>query len=135
MDGDTLLEAAKEAAEKAGGQVTVVHLRDKRFGYCRGCYGCAEMGVCVQEDDFKDVLALLHEADAVIAAAPVYYNCMDALMLTAVDRLCCTFACKTYPPRAEKVEVFTGCGAKDTCAGSPGYLRRAAKVGAWAVER
>ena len=37
--------------------------------------------------------------------------------------------------RAEKVEVFTGCGAKDTCAGSPGYLRRAAKVEAWAVER
>ena len=37
-----------------------------------------------------------HEADAVIAAAPIYYNCMAAQMITLVNRLCCTFACKTY---------------------------------------
>ncbi len=52
--------------------------------------------VCVQKDDFMDILRLAHEADAIIAEAPIYYNCMAAQMMTVINRLCCTFACKTY---------------------------------------
>ena len=170
-NGDILLETAAKAAEEKGAKTTIVHLRDKKFGYCRGCYGCRESGICVQKDDFQQLLALAHSADAILVAAPIYYNCMDALMLTAVNRLCCTFACKSYALgpqkkiaflltctgsevgemtrhvrnittlssiqrsiREERIEVFTGCGDKDTCKNTKDYLMRAAQAGAWSAE-
>lgn len=50
-------------------KVHIVHVRKKQIGFCKACYGCAETGVCVQEDDFMDILRLAHEADAIIAEA------------------------------------------------------------------
>ena len=88
----------------------LIHVREKRIGFCRACYGCAQTGVCVQEDDFMDILHRAHEADGIIAEAPIYYNCMAAQMLTVINRLCCTFACKTYQngPK-KKVGIFLTC--------------------------
>lgn len=170
-NGDILLDAAAKAAREKGAKTTTIHLRDKNIGYCHGCYGCSKSGVCVQKDDFQELLVFAHDADAIIAAAPIYYNCMDALMLTAVNRLCCTFACKNYALgpqkkvaffltctgsdmeemthhirnittlpsihrsiRRERVEVFTGCGERDTCKNTNVYLTRAAETGAWSAE-
>lgn len=61
-----------------------------------------------------DILRLAHEADAIIAEAPVYYNCMAAQMMTVINRLCCTFACKTYQigPK-KKVGMFLTCTGSD----------------------
>lgn len=68
----------------------------------------------MQKDDFMDILRLAHEADAIIAEAPVYYNCMAAQMMTVINRLCCTFACKTYQigPK-KKVGMFLTCTGSD----------------------
>ena len=77
-NGDALIAAAMEEAEKNGAKVRLVHVREKRIGFCNACYGCAGTGVCVQEDDFMELLGLAHRADAIIAEAPVYYNCMAA---------------------------------------------------------
>lgn len=170
-NGDALISAAMEEAQKAGAQVDLVHIREKDIGFCKACYGCRETGVCVQRDDFPAILALAHEADAIVCSAPIYYNCMAAQMLTVINRLCCTFACKTYqlgPKKkvafmltctgseveemtrhvrnittlpsiartiaGERIEVFTGCAASDTCAQSEGYLAHAKAIGAWAAE-
>lgn len=82
-----------------------------------------ETGVCVQKDDFMDILCLAHEADAIIAEAPIYYNCMAAQMMTVINRLCCTFACKTYHVGPKKrVGMFL------TCTGSePEEMKRHVK--------
>lgn len=72
-NGDALIAAAKEEAEKNGAEIHLVNIREKQIGFCRACYGCAETGVCVQKDDFMDILHLAHEADVIIAEAPVYY--------------------------------------------------------------
>ena len=113
-NGDALIEAAKAEVEKAGAKVQIVHVRQKKIGFCHGCYACEKTGVCIQKDDFMDILRQIHEADAVIAAAPIYYNCMAAQMITLVNRLCCTFACKTYQigPK-KKVGVFLTCTGSD----------------------
>ena len=95
-NGDALIGAAMEEAKEHGAKVHLIHIREKRIGFCRACYGCSQTGVCVQKDDFMDILRLAHEADAIIAEAPIYYNCMAAQMMTVINRLCCTFACKTY---------------------------------------
>ena len=91
-----LCEQFKKGAEEKGHTVTLIRLMEKKIGFCRACYGCSQTGVCVQKDDFMDILRLAHEADAIIAEAPIYYNCMAAQMMTVINRLCCTFACKTY---------------------------------------
>lgn len=40
----------------------------------------------------------------------LYYNCMAAQMMTVINRLCCTFACKTYQIGPKKrVGVFLTC--------------------------
>lgn len=67
----------------------------------------------MQKDDFPAVLALAHEAGAIVCSAPIYYNCIAAQMLTVVNRLCCTFACKTYPLGPKKKVAFML-----TCTGS-----------------
>lgn len=57
-----------------------------------------------------DILRVAHEADAIIAEAPIYYNCMAAQMITVINRLCCTFACKTYQIGLKKrVGIFLTC--------------------------
>lgn len=113
-NGDTLVQAAAEQAVAAGARVQIVHARDKNIGFCKACYSCATTGVCAQKDDFAGLLALAHEADGIIAAAPIYYNCMAAQMLTVIDRLCCTFACKFYPLGPKKrVGIFLTCTGSD----------------------
>lgn len=109
-NGDALIFAAMEAAKEQGANIHLVHIREKQIGFCQACYGCAKTGVCVQKDDFMDILGLIHDADAIIAEAPIYYNCMAAQMMTAISRLCCTFACKTYQIGPKKrVGIFLTC--------------------------
>lgn len=109
-NGDILIRTAMEEAEKSGAKVYLVNIREKQIGFCKACYGCAQTGVCVQKDDFMDILRLAHEADGIIAEAPVYYNCMAAQMMTVINRLCCTFACKTYQVGPQKrIGMFLTC--------------------------
>lgn len=122
-NGDTLIEAAMEAAKAQGGNVTRMNIRDMEIRPCRACYGCAKTGVCVQKDDFLELLSAIHSADGIVAEAPVYYNCMAAQALLAINRLCCTFACKSYQigPK-KKVAVML------TCTGSePEEMKRHVK--------
>ena len=112
-NGDTLIEKASAAAQEAGAQVTKFCLRDKKINYCRACYSCRETAVCIQQDDYADILAAVHEADAVIIASPIYYNLISAPLVTAIDRLCCTFAYKQYVIKVKKKVAFML-----TCTGS-----------------
>ncbi len=94
-NGDTLMDAAAKTAKECGAEIQRIDIRNLTIHPCKGCYGCAKTGVCVQKDDMTSALAALHECDGLIAEAPVYYNCMAAQTLLVIDRLCCTFACKS----------------------------------------
>ena len=113
-NGDALIEAAAETAMGCGAEVKRLNVREMDIHPCRGCYGCARTGECVQKDDFRAVLSALHECDGLIAEAPIYYNCMAAQALLVVNRLCCTFACKNYPlgPK-KKIGVLLTCTGSD----------------------
>lgn len=122
-NGDSLIEAAMEEAKTCEASVRLIRIREKQVGFCQACYGCAKTGVCKQKDDFMDILHLAHEADAIIAEAPIYYNCMAAQMMTVINRLCCTFACKTYQIGPKK-----RVGMLLTCTGSdPEEMKRHVK--------
>ena len=113
-NGDALIQTATEAAEKCGAVIQRIDIRDLTIHPCKGCYGCVKTGICVQKDDMAPVLAALHECDGLIAEAPVYYNCMAAQMMLVINRLCCTFACKSYQvgPK-KKIGVFLTCTGSD----------------------
>ncbi len=112
-NGDALINAAAKVAKQVQAEVTTVHMRDLQVHFCQACYGCARTGVCVQNDDFHALLKQAHKADVIIAEAPIYYNCMAAQMMTLINRLCCTFACKTY-----ELGVPKRVGMMLTCTGS-----------------
>lgn len=109
-NGDTLIEVAMEAAKKSGANVKRVDLRDMNIHTCKACYKCSDNGKCVQEDDFAQLLALIHESDGIIAEAPIYYNCMAAQAITLINRFCCTFSCSNYKlgPK-KKVGILLTC--------------------------
>jgi len=113
-NGDALITAAEEEAKKHGVEIQRMDVGEMKIFPCKACYGCAKTGVCVQEDGFKTVLDALHECDGLIAEAPIYYNCMAAQALLVIDRLCCTFACKTYQvgPK-KKIGVLLTCTGSD----------------------
>lgn len=113
-NGDALIEAAMEASKKQDVKVERVDIRDLVINPCKACYGCAKTGICVQKDDFSNVLSLIHEADGIVAEAPIYYNCMAAQALLVIDRLCCTFAYKDYKIGSKKkVAVMLTCTGSD----------------------
>ena len=109
-NGDALLEASKRMFESQDIKVHTFYIRDLNLHPCKACYGCAKTGVCVQNDDMKQILDALHECDGLIVESPIYYNHLSAQLHIVIDRLCCTFACKSYKvgPK-KKIGVFLTC--------------------------
>lgn len=109
-NGDAIINEGMITAEIAGAEVKRINIREKNINFCKACYGCKNTGICVQRDDFFDVLKHLHEADGIIVEAPVYYNCMAAQALTVINRLCCTFAYPEYKiGLKKKIGIFLTC--------------------------
>lgn len=66
-----------------------VPLADKHIKGCLGCLQCAADNVCVQKDDFQEILDQLFEADVVVFAGPNYFGSLNALSLAFWERTFC----------------------------------------------
>ena len=75
-NSETLAAAFAKGALEAGNQVETVHLREKNYGFCRGCLACLKLGHCVIRDD----------ADVLVFATPVYYYSVSGQLKTMLDR-------------------------------------------------
>ena len=64
-NGDAMIEAAMAESEKLGAEAARIDIRERKINFCRACYGCSDTGVCVQQDDFMEILHLTHEAGAI----------------------------------------------------------------------
>ena len=97
-----LLREALGTAKKAGADVELVLLREKRIGYCDGCAECEEggknEGECHIEDDMQPIYKKLEVADGIVLASPNYYSNVSGLMKSFIDRLLVF-----YSPRKEKL--------------------------------
>ncbi|MBT9776641.1 flavodoxin family protein [Clostridium sp. MCC353] len=83
----SMLSCAVTEAERLGYQVNVVNLYEKKIGYCRGCMGCKQSGICVIDDDLGEIRTMLKECDAVVLAAPVYFANVPGIVKNMFDRL------------------------------------------------
>ncbi len=60
-----------------------------KIGPCTGCWSCwgkKNPGVCVQEDDFQEILEVYKQADYFLMAAPLYISSFPATVKNVIDR-------------------------------------------------
>lgn len=70
-------------------QVTMLRLVDFNIQPCRACYACLMKGRCVIEDDHRQVVAAIAEADALIVAVPAYFLGAHCTLKQFTDRGLC----------------------------------------------
>jgi len=85
-NSETLAAAFARGAQEAGNQVETVYLREKQYGFCKGCLACLKLGHCVIKDDAVEIVARMHDADVLVFATPVYYYSVSGQLKTMLDR-------------------------------------------------
>ena len=86
-NSDLLSDQFIMGAEEAGNSAEKILLKDLTVNYCKACDACQNNGgVCLQEDDMKDIMDKMIEADVIVLATPVYFYTMNAQLKTLIDR-------------------------------------------------
>ena len=85
-NSETLAASFAKGAEEAGHKVETVYLREKNYGFCKGCLACLKLGHCVIDDDAVEIDARMHDTDVLVFATPVYYYSVSGQLKTMLDR-------------------------------------------------
>lgn len=85
-NSETLATSFAKGAEEAGHKVETIYLREKKYGFCKGCLACLKVGHCVIDDDAVEIAARMHDADVLVFATPVYYYSVSGQLKTMLDR-------------------------------------------------
>jgi multimeric flavodoxin WrbA len=85
---DLLLGAFLDGYREAGGEALVLNPYKMNIEPCRGCFRCwtRTPGICVIDDDMKEVLEQMQRADDVVFATPVYHFTMSEGMKRLLER-------------------------------------------------
>lgn len=85
-NSEALSEAFAKGALEAGNDVEIIRIREKTFGFCRGCFACQKTGKCILKDDMAEIVPKMEQADVLVFATPIYYYEMSGQMKTLLDR-------------------------------------------------
>ena len=85
-NSEALAAEFARGAQEAGNKVETVYLREKRYGFCKGCFACLKLGHCVINDDAVGIVAKMHDADVLVFVTPVYYYSVSGQLKTMLDR-------------------------------------------------
>jgi multimeric flavodoxin WrbA len=97
VDGNTdiLLGEALGAIQQSGNMILSFRLNNMNIKPCQNCGACEETGVCVIEDDMKDIYAAIREGERIIIASPIFFFGLSAQTKIMIDR-CQTLWCEKY---------------------------------------
>lgn len=106
-----MIEAFQQGAAASGHQVDIVDVCQKRIAGCLACEYCHTKGngTCIQKDDMLEVYKLLHEADMLVIASPIYYHGISGQLKCVLDRFY-SVAYPTKPPHLKKVAMILSSG-------------------------
>lgn len=77
----------KTILDKSGHEAEFVKLADLNYSGCKGCVNlCARPQVCMLKDDLLPYYQKIKEADAVVVGAPVYFDSMNAMAFSFLER-------------------------------------------------
>lgn len=84
----SLLKPFVKGMTEAGADVETIYSKELDLGDCRGCFNCwsTTPGKCIQDDEMKDVLDKIADADILVLATPVYVDGMTGSLKTLLDR-------------------------------------------------
>ncbi|MBN2435835.1 MAG: flavodoxin family protein [Spirochaetes bacterium] len=85
---DWAAEKLEQMLIKSGHEVEVLLLRDKNIKDCIGCFGCwvKTPGVCVHNDDMKDVLKRMLKTQVQIIVTDSRFGMVSPLVTSVVNR-------------------------------------------------
>lgn len=87
-NSDLLCEEFIRGAQSAGHEAEKIFLSDHNIKYCTGCGSCVNTAKCILQDDMKELIEKLIQADVIVFATPVYFYNMNGQLKTFIDRLC-----------------------------------------------
>lgn len=67
---DIIIDKVLAGAKSGGAETEKVFVDDLHINPCQGCLECRQEGVCRQEDDLRDVVRRIDEADAIVVGSP-----------------------------------------------------------------
>jgi multimeric flavodoxin WrbA len=77
----------KAIMEKSGHDSEFVKLADLNYSGCKGCvHLCARPQVCKLDDDLLPYYQKVKEADAVVIGAPVYFDALNGMAVSFIER-------------------------------------------------
>lgn len=80
-------DLVKFILEKTGEEWEYVSLSGKNIQGCQACLRCAPDNICKLVDDWAEIRDLMFKSDAIVFGAPVYYDTINALGHSFLERL------------------------------------------------
>lgn len=75
----------KALCDKLEGDVESFFLNDLNLQFCDACLSC-QKGDCIKEDDIRNIMDKILEADLLILSSPIYYGQITGQLKTLIDR-------------------------------------------------
>lgn len=86
-NSDLLCDEFERGALSSNNQVEKINVATKNIRPCSACYFCANNnGKCLHDDDMKEILDNIIEADVLVLASPVYFYSISAQLKAVIDR-------------------------------------------------
>ena len=79
------LDGMQDAAPQ---DVRLIHVNERHIDYCTGCFVCKKNGgTCVLDDDMREILDAILDADLLIFSFPLYSYGMPGALKNVIDRM------------------------------------------------
>lgn len=92
-NSNMLAEEFERGAKDAGNEVKRIDVGHARIAGCMACEHCFKHeGQCCQQDDMQEFYPMLHWADVIVFATPMYYYNFPAQLRAFQDRMFCGIA-------------------------------------------
>jgi len=75
--------------KEAGADVELIYVQNMKINPCLADESCMDKtpGICIHNDDMKDILSKLSDAELWVLATPVYYSSVTGQMKIFIDRM------------------------------------------------
>ena len=83
---EQLADAFMLGAKEAGHFVKNVNLAGKLINGCTGCGTCKMDGMCIQNDDFNDLVPYINTCDLLVFASPLMYYSVSSRIKAFIER-------------------------------------------------